>query len=1036
MRRTSARFIRTFASAAVLVFVASSAAEAGVVAGKVLDSTTSLPLAGVEVLVDGQPTGVTTDFMGQFKTEVAAGDRLFTFRRAGYSEQSQGPVPVPAEGETSVPDSKLAPASADDDVVMLDAMTVQGDLVKGSAGDLQNTRLQADVAIDFLTADEFAKFGAGDIAESLIRVPGVSVVGGQFAVIRGLSDRYVTTTLNGLKIPSPDPERQSPQMDLLPTTLVDSLVVSKTFAPQLWAETSGGGIDLASKSFPDERQITVSYGMKVNENALDGGPAYSVPRERNDLLARGSKSRPSALPEFAETGSQSWSSPRQYALGRDSELPPGQKIGLGYGETFTWGDAKKLGVVLSGSHETSNRARSGFKQKLLLQNSASPAASEYASGLPTQLDGGTYDYTQAEREVQIGLLANVGLELNPEHRFRVTSFYTRSGIDTAEANVGRIKLYEQGGSAYVVGFDQGEQDAAYSDGFVPQSARKYRDTQRYTERELRVNQIGGEHTFPTLADLEFKWTLQASSTYQDDAASAEAVYYEQLGGNPIGSNDHGIQPGNIGIAANQGGDILRRFWGRTDEDQVADRYDFTLPYEVFEDRESRLRFGAAREDTDRTYRGKSDNYSDKSVLLGADDRQVPVGGDINEVFNNLVDLQVDARTSPSITQQSRNINAAYVGTDFALPAKFQLQGGARFENYEIATAGRDIVENISTGSFYHAAASDLLGTEFNAAYAGGNPDPTNPDFSAGPRDHVTRVSFADETWYPSVGFVYSPTKRVNFRINFSQTSGRPSLRELGPYYNRSLETGDYVIGNPNLRPSDVDNYDFRAEWFAEDGTMAAFSLFAKTIASPIEKVYLPGFLSGQSVETWVNNPNEADLRGVEVEARLGLGRLAEELSSFSVGGNVSFIDAEVEELPQIVQQLRNNGHVGADETVTRRLYDQPEYLINTDLTWTQGRWGTTVTLAANFTSDVLAASGGGVLGVSESSLDLYTRAHERIDFFVSQKLWDGWKLRVGVKNLTDPVRGTIYDPERTAGTIVRNEYRAGREYSVSVSAQF
>ena len=60
----------------------------------------------------------------------------------------------------------------------------------------------------------------------------------------------------------------------------------------------------------------------------------------------------------------------------------------------------------------------------------------------------------------------------------------------------------------------------------------------------------------------------------------------------------------------------------------------------------------------------------------------------------------------------------------------------------------------------------------------------------------------------------------------------------------------------------------------------------------------------------------------------------------------------------------------------------------------------------------------------------------RISVGANYKPNAAWKLRFGVKNLTDPVRGTIYDPEKTQGTIYRNEYHAGREYSLSVSATF
>lgn len=931
---------------------------------------------------------------------------------------------VQRAGSQVASESAAAGASAAkpaEEVIMMDAFSVEAESVKGSAADLKNTRIQSDVAIDFLSSEEFSKFGAGDIAESLIRIPGVSVANGQFAVIRGLSDRYTNTTLNGLKIPSPDPEKQSPQMDILPTSLIDSVVVSKTFAPQLWADTSGGGIDLSSKSFPEGQQITVSYGIKVNENALDGGPGYNVPDSGNDWLAQGTHSRPKPTPTSSGPGTN-WSEPVDIAL-QHTDLPIGQKVTLGYGETFLFGDTKKLGVNVSGTYETSSRARSGDKQSLFLENAASPAVSEYNSGTPTQLDGGTYSYDESEVEVSTGALANVGFEFNPEHKLRATVFWTRSGIDTAQANRNPLGLFTDAlGDTYVVGIDQGESDAAYSDGFVPQANQKFKDTQRYVERSLSVNQIAGEHTFTDLSDLKFNWAMQSASTYQDDR-SVEATYYEQLSSNPSGfSEDFNITPGNIGIAPS-GRNGLSRFWSRTEEEQVADRYDFVLPKDVFEGRESKFKFGVAREDTDRTYEGKTDTYTTYVGLSDAE-RQTSTG-DLDSIFNDLIDSNFF--NTPNFTTQSRNITAGYLGAELALPGKIQLLGGARLEKFEVATAGRDKVENFSTGAFYHVAASNLLGTEFIPAYAS--------DATAASA-HVTTIEFEEEAWYPAIGLVYSPTKRVNFRLNFSQTSGRPSLRELGPYYSRSLDTGDYVVGNPALTPADVDNYDARFEWFGEAGTMTAVSLFGKTIQNPIEKVYLPGFLSGQSVETWVNNPNEATMLGAEFEFRANLSLLDEALRMFSFGGNLTYIHAEVEEHPFVVDQLRNNGHIGANETVTRRLFDQPEYLANFDLSWNQDRWGTTATLAVNFVSDVLYASGGGVLGASESSYDIYTRAYQRLDLFVTQRLAEGWKLRVGVKNLTDPQRGTIYDPEKTAGTIIRNEYRAGREYSVSVSATF
>jgi outer membrane receptor protein involved in Fe transport len=250
-----------------------------------------------------------------------------------------------------------------------------------------------------------------------------------------------------------------------------------------------------------------------------------------------------------------------------------------------------------------------------------------------------------------------------------------------------------------------------------------------------------------------------------------------------------------------------------------------------------------------------------------------------------------------------------------------------------------------------------------------------------------------------------------------------------------LETGDFVLGNPALKTSEVTNYDLRAEWLPSTQTLFAASVFAKTIADPIEKIYLPDVVDPDSLETWVNNPNEANLYGVEFEARFGLNVLGEFFENYSLGGNLTYIDASVEEHPFIAATLEQQNLVSSETKIERRLYDQPELLANFDITWAKVKWGTSVTLAFNYTSDVLYATGGGASGAA-SSYDIYVRDTHRVDLSLSQKLTKNLKLRVGIKNLTDPVRGTIYDPERTAQELVRSEFKSGREYSLSLSAEF
>ncbi|HUG09961.1 MAG TPA: TonB-dependent receptor [Opitutaceae bacterium] len=927
-------------------------------------------------------------------------------------EARPAPIEAPAPAAESA-FSAQDTTSESDDVLVLDVLNIQGKATKGSVGALRSVRANASVAIDYLSATQMAKYSGSDLSEIVFRIPGVSVAGGQFAVIRGLSDRYTNTTFNGLKLPSPDPERQSPQLDILPTALVDSIVISKSFAPYLWADTSGGSIDLTNaEGGVDSRRFSISYGIKANDNALDGGPRYSVPKRRNDWIAAGSKSRPGAtLEEFQRT----WDFVPQH-----DSLPLGQKFSLDYGNGFQ-AAGRAFGFAVTFGYELASSQREGLRQALLVghkEDVMSLENSEYRTGRPTLLDGGTWDYEQSKVEVTIGGLLSTSIELSENHDLRGVAFWTRTGSDSVQTNRSPLTTYFGTGATgepfeAVVGYDQGERRAGDYDGFIPQAIQRFRDVQIYTERKLSLFQLAGAHEFGGLGDLEVNWVAQRASTYQDEPNLVDARYFYQLGENPFASDfNYGIPVGEYGITPS-GFANLNRFWGLTQEDQTSFRVDGEWTELRLAGRAAKLRIGGAGESTDRTFDGS--NYTGIFHSLTTAQR---TGPDPDEGFNNLV---ANDSALSNRTEQSRDITATFVNLTIGLPGRTDLVAGARFERFGIDTEGKDNVNRTPTGFLFHYSAFPIFGAE------------NIPTFSSAEasQNHVTKVSFSEINWYPSIGLIFRPTDALTFRVTVSQTSGRPSLREMGPYYNRSLESGEYVVGNPFLRSSEVANLDTRVEWVRDNSTRYAASLFAKRIKTPIEKVFLPGGLNGEGVETWSNNPNTAKLYGAEFEFQRKLGW------GFSLGGNFTWIKAEVEEHPSVLTKLRADSHLAPDETVVRPLFDQPEYIANLDLTWSHPNWGTSVTLAGFAISDVLETAGGGtVFGVSDSALDIYDRASQRVDLTFSQPLFVGLKLKINVTNLTDPVQGTVYDPTRTPEELTRNAYRAGRNYTLSLSKDF
>ena len=150
----------------------------------------------------------------------------------------------------------------------VETITVHGATAADLLGSIE-TRTESDQLVNLLSAEEIAKFAASDVAEALKRVAGVNVVEGQFAIIRGLEERYSSTLYNGAPVPSPDPDKQSVQLDLFPSDIVTSLVVAKNFAPESPSNSSGGSLDILTHDYPGDLEAKISLGGGFEEGALD-----------------------------------------------------------------------------------------------------------------------------------------------------------------------------------------------------------------------------------------------------------------------------------------------------------------------------------------------------------------------------------------------------------------------------------------------------------------------------------------------------------------------------------------------------------------------------------------------------------------------------------------------------------------------------------------------------------------------------------------------------------------------------------------------
>ena len=140
---------------------------------------------------------------------------------------------------------------------------VSGQVAKSTEAALMAVKRKSPNMMDGISSASFRKIGDSDAAGAIKRVTGVSVEGGKYVYVRGLGD-YIQTMLNGVDIPGLDTDRNSLQIDIFPTSLLNNMMIFKTASADKPADFTGGLVNIETKDFPEEKFFDVSLGITYN----------------------------------------------------------------------------------------------------------------------------------------------------------------------------------------------------------------------------------------------------------------------------------------------------------------------------------------------------------------------------------------------------------------------------------------------------------------------------------------------------------------------------------------------------------------------------------------------------------------------------------------------------------------------------------------------------------------------------------------------------------------------------------------------------
>ncbi|RLD24364.1 MAG: TonB-dependent receptor [Bacteroidetes bacterium] len=249
---------KIFLLVALVAFIlTNSFAQQGYLLGRVLDDDLGEGLIGTNIYVEGTTNGSVADFNGDYSLSLEPGTYTIVFSSISYAIITVSEVKIIAGEVTSLD------LSMKSDVEQLDAVVVTADVIKNSEAGLLAAQKRAINIADGISNQTFKKVGDADLSGAIKRVTGVSVEDGKYVYVRGLGDRYTKTTLNGMSIPGLDPDKNSVQIDIFPTAVLDNVMVYKTFTPNLYGDFTGGIVDIETKEFPEQNLTSLSVGLSM-----------------------------------------------------------------------------------------------------------------------------------------------------------------------------------------------------------------------------------------------------------------------------------------------------------------------------------------------------------------------------------------------------------------------------------------------------------------------------------------------------------------------------------------------------------------------------------------------------------------------------------------------------------------------------------------------------------------------------------------------------------------------------------------------------
>lgn len=613
----------------IVLFTAFSLAalSQGSISGLITDQKTGEALMGATVKIKGTTQGATTDLEGIYKiNNVKAGKYTLLVSYISYNNDSQ--VVTLTEGQELKVNFKMTEYVKE--LAGGKEVVVTGTKKTNSEKAIINEIRSSNAVVSAVSAEQISKTPDRDAAEVVKRIPGVTIQDNRFIIVRGLNERYNSVWVNGVGSPSVEADKKSFSFDVIPSAMIDKLMIYKTPSAELPGDFAGGMVKISTRSFADKKifNVNASTGYRMGNTFSQ---YYYNDRMSSDLLGFSNKKRD--LP-FDNIQGNSIEERKEFSKQLRNNW--GLDSGIVLPET-------RLSVTYANVHNIGN-SRLSYISNIGYSNATTNFSIFRADYDDTSKQRETLDM-QASNQTKFSGLQNISFLINDNNKIEANVLFNQFGRNQTVTRTSTL-YNAPNEKSYMYGFDN---------------------------RSIFSSQLNGKHGNSKNSD-EYTWNLGFANTKRGTPDLRRIKYTKQQEA-PDSMYSAGIPSGSpspeFGV----------RFYSELTEKiySFGQNYRHTFDFEAFD---FEINAGSYLEYKDRVFDARLLGYVINPGFTAFNYRRIPVDRIFSEEYVGTKNgFYLDEITEPNYAYQAQNqLIAGYLTANATFFHRLKVVAGARYEN--------------------------------------------------------------------------------------------------------------------------------------------------------------------------------------------------------------------------------------------------------------------------------------------------------------------------------------------------------------------